>query len=288
MNRKATRLSQCALLALTFACVVLISGCGGGGSSDGTMPQPQGPPGTVDTSFGSAGKLITNIGDHIALLPLPQEPAVFRYESNGTPDVGFGLGGVAPSIGSFSAYHVALQSDGKIVAAGAVTAGLMGSQACALVRYLSDGTADPSFGDGGSAQCNFGAIDNRSFDVKVQPDARIVVAVFNGQIQSPDRIVRFDAKGAPDDSFGASGVVPAIGGMIAIQSDGKIVVARWEFTGCTLWRLDAAGAHDPTFGQGGQVVWDLPLAGGPGLRDSVATRRRDHRREKRRRGALPS
>ncbi len=144
-------------------------------------------PGDLDPSFGSSGKVTTDFG------------------------------------GSDAASAVAIQTDGRIVAAGR-----SGSGDFALARYNVDGSLDPTFGSSGMVMTDFGGSDAASA-VAIQPDGRIVTA---GRSGSGDfALARYNADGSLDPSFGSGGKVTTdFGGFdlalgVALQSDGKIVAA---------------------------------------------------------------
>jgi uncharacterized delta-60 repeat protein len=132
------------------------------------------------------------------------------------------------------------------------------------VTSASGGTAagglDPSFGLGGKVLTRFGSADARANAVAIQADGRIIVA---GQL-SPDgmlALARYDVDGTLDPAFGVAGKVTtditAPGFAVAIQSDGKIVVA-----GGVLLRYNTNGTPDATFGGDGVVeaaLHDLAL-----------------------------
>jgi len=137
--------------------------------------------GTLDSSFGVSGIVITQFESpqfgHVSATPysmvLQQDGkivlagvgnidggegfALARYNSNGTLDPSFGTGGkVTTEFGTLQqgfswafANSLALQVDGKIVAAGSAYLGQ--SENFALVRYNSDGTLDSSFGTSGQS-----------------------------------------------------------------------------------------------------------------------------------------
>ena len=90
----------------------------------------------------------------------------------GELDPSFGSGGIVSSFsgGAFSA--VAVQPDGKIVAAGSI--GAKGSN-FALRRYTSSGKLDRSFGAGGQVLTNFGG-DSGASALVVQADGKIVAS----------------------------------------------------------------------------------------------------------------
>jgi uncharacterized delta-60 repeat protein len=178
----------------------------------------------------------------------------------------------------------ALQPDGKIVVAGAVT-GSGGSQTIALVRYLPDGQLDTSFG---AAKAGIVALDPG-----LQIDAASAVAVVNDPGQADDgrivvvgtwfdpqaantrelALVRFLADGSLDSTFGAAGVAldttspDAQGVALAIQHDGSIVVGGISNGGTITQPIDSAfverftgsGAPDSTFAVEGLSA---PLFGG--------------------------
>src|SRR5439155_26367351 len=88
-----------------------------------------------------AGKQNDGTWDNVALA---------RYLPDGSPDLSFGTGGRGtPQVGRDvrAAWGVAVQPDGKVVAAGSAN-GDQG-ELLALLRYLPDGSPDGAFGAGG-------------------------------------------------------------------------------------------------------------------------------------------
>lgn len=94
----------------------------------------------------------------------------------GDPVTSFGAGfvrdGFGPGSDSFKA--VALQPDGKIVAAGTSHNGSI--NVFVVARYLSDGSPDASFGSGGSITTAVGFDDNAAHAVAIDGSGNIVVA----------------------------------------------------------------------------------------------------------------
>ena len=95
-----------------------------------------------------------------------------RYNVDGSLDVNFGSDGRVPA--EFAAWDVALDSGGKIVAAGA------SGDDFAVARYNADGSLDESFGSGGKVVTDFDNGGDYVFAVAVQPDHRIVVVGDSG------------------------------------------------------------------------------------------------------------
>ncbi len=134
-----------------------------------------------------------------------------------------------------------------------------------LVRYSRDGKRDPSFGQGPGSQLVVHQDPfQHSFDLAVGPDGKpVVTAADNG----PLVVARFDRAGHLDPTFGGGGVVawsaqatvhssPAV----AVQSDGKVVVAREAGPGLSggsdllVARYLPNGEPDPGFGSGGVAM----------------------------------
>jgi uncharacterized delta-60 repeat protein len=239
--------------------------------------------GVLDPSFGTGGRVTTDLGGGFAdAYALAQQPdgkivavghttvavgddfALVRYRTDGSLDPGFGTGGVVTTdfFGVFDhANAVALQRDGRIVAAGSAFSGsLPGHDDFALARYRTDGSLDPSFGTGGKVTTSIGEF-NRAWAVAVQHDGRIVAA---GYASGRFALVRYRTDGSLDPSFGTAGVVTTDvpGGAeeifgLTIQRDGRIVVAGYASGAFALARYDRNGALDPSFGTGGIVTTDF-------------------------------
>jgi uncharacterized delta-60 repeat protein len=182
-------------------------------------------PGDLDPSFGTAGLVTTDFG--------------------GRGD--FGLA-------------VALQSDGKIVAAGnSSSTGGAFSLSFALARYNPNGTLDPTFGSGGTVLTSFGGSLSAAADVAVQPDGKIVAVGF---VAGDFGIARYNANGTLDPTFGTGGLVTTdFGGFdqangVALQPDGRIVVVGPLQGEIGVARYNSDGSLDSTFGSGGKVVTD--------------------------------
>ena len=137
------------------------------------------------------------------------------------------------------AFAVAIQSDGKIVAVGAVDES--DANDFAVARYNSDGSLDPTFDGDGKVTTDFAGHFDYGKAVAIQSDGKIVVAGYTiDPVSSSDfALARYNADGSLDTTFGIGGKVTTdfIGNWdqatsIAIQNDGKIVVAGWA---CLRW-----------------------------------------------------
>ena len=201
------------------------------------------------------------------LIPLAMALAVWlsapAHAAAGSLDGTFGSGGkVTTSFpGGSLGNAVAIQPDQKIVAVGA-TAGPYDNGAFAVARYAPDGTLDPAFSADGMVTTVIGGGGDEARSVAIQANGKIVVA------GTEDRqwvvVVRYLPDGRRDPAFGSHGVVRTnlartgfdIGYDVAIQSDGKIVVAGVAGTGdFAVLRYRLNGTLDPTFGDGGKVLF---------------------------------
>ena len=176
-------------------------------------------------------------------------------------DPAFGTDGKVTTPGLGGAETVAIQPDGKIVAAGPSS----------LARYNSDGTLDSSFAQTGSLRTGISAgFLGDACDVALQPDGSIVVVGVkdNGSATGEDFAVqRYTASGTADPNFGTGGTVTTdFNGStdrayaVAVQPDGKIVVAGHATNAArtgidiALARYTSDGSLDPSFGTAGRVA----------------------------------
>jgi uncharacterized delta-60 repeat protein len=182
--------------------------------------------GTLDPSFGHNGKVISDLGSYggARAVAIQSDGKIIasggganafvlaRYTAHGRLDSSFGRNGIVrTSFGRVTeAYAVAVQPDGRIVAAGGAGGYL------ALARYRANGVLDPTFGDGGTVSTRGAA-----FAMAIQRDGAIIVAGGDSVMRS------YTARGTLDMSFGKGGKASTgygEGSQIAIQPDGAIVV----------------------------------------------------------------
>ncbi|KQT13097.1 hypothetical protein ASG40_19865 [Methylobacterium sp. Leaf399] len=211
--------------------------------------------------------------------------AVVRYNADGSLDTTFGIGGTVLTPvgvndgGEAKAYGVTVQADGKIVLAGYARDGSDYDVGFAVVRYDADGTLDTDFGDGGKVFTADGFGEDLEFarSVTVQADGRIVVAGNgrDGDGSSDFAVVRYNADGSLDTGFGDSGKIITdlgadrtytIGNSVTVQADGRIVVAGYSESDVgrdfAVVRYNADGSFDSDFGTDGKVL--TPFGAGKG------------------------
>ncbi len=164
-------------------------------------------------------------------------------------DHAFGHGALITPIGRLShAEALAIQPDGKLVAAGYTTTTDDGDYDFALVRYNPDGTLDPTFGNGtGTVITTFDGLNSDyAADLAIQPDGKLVVA--------GSALARYNPDGSLDTTFGnGTGSVEVMGHMLqalALQSDGGLVT-----TGQAILRYHPDGTVDTHFNDGAIFVF---------------------------------
>lgn len=211
--------------------------------------------GSLDTTFDIDGKVMTPTeagklsGSAVAMQPdgkilvagtadleVLRTFALVRFNINGSIDTTFGLGGiVSTQIGVLEdqAYAVAAQPDGKIVVAG------YSWNNFAIVRYDINGKSDETFGTDGIVITPVGDYGGHGHSLAIQPDGKILVAGGSKNGSYNDfTVVRYTINGRLDTTFDSDGIVytsfgtnNSFGHSMALQSDGKIVVAGYASNG---------------------------------------------------------
>lgn len=177
----------------------------------------------------------------------------------GDPDPAFN-GGIPATISfpgaAFQVNDVALQSDGRIIAAGKKGGSV------AVVRFNVDGTLDTTFGNQGLFESNRGP-EARS--VAIAPDGKIVLALgyADGLDTVAMKVARVLGNGSSlDTAFGVGGVAHVFrfadswANAVAVQNDGKVVVAGGWISGnedVVVARYNLNGSPDTTFDDDGMI-----------------------------------
>ena len=212
------------------------------GNSRFLVARLNGAKGSFDSSFGSAGKVLTQIGTR-----------------SGTAE---------------QASALAIQSDGKIVVGG------QAADSSRHIRFLvarlnaSNGAFDSNFGSAGKVLTQLGGGSqpaSAASSLAIQPDGKILAGGnASPASENPAFLVeRLGATGTPDASFGSGGkVLTQLGGgfnafsavaSLALQPDGNVVAGGVVTdadgdNALLLARLSGAnGDFDSTFGDGGEA-----------------------------------
>jgi uncharacterized delta-60 repeat protein len=244
------------------------------------------PDGSLDASFNGTGKLMTpfalynDLATAVTLQPdgklvvagrssngSNNDFALARYNTDGSLDTSFnGSGKVTTAIGpgDDEAYGLALQPDGKVVAAGLSRSG--NDTVFALARYNPNGSLDSSFNGNGKVVTLIAPGYSSANSLVLQPDGKLVAAgVAPGGSNYDFALARYNSDGSLDTSFNASGkVTTAIGSStddivdLALQPDGRLVAAGFSSNGSdndfAIARYNPDGSLDTSFGSAGKMT----------------------------------
>lgn len=163
-------------------------------------------------------------------------------------------------------HGIAIQADGKIVAAGHTA-----NDKAAVARYKTNGTLDTTFSGDGKLTYDFGGT-TRAWAVAIQTDGKIVVAGDTFASYADFALARYNSDGTLDTTFSGDGKQTTdffgksdIALAITIQANGKIVLAGLTFNDNTGYdfavaRYNTNGALDTTFSTDGKQTTDFSTA----------------------------
>jgi uncharacterized delta-60 repeat protein len=247
-------------------------------------------PGDLDPSFSGDGMVVRG-SDHGGLQEEPDfsglviqadggivaagDSGLVRFNSDGTYDDSFPTESQPPSLAA-----VTLQDDGKLLAAG--HAGHSYSEEDFLLRrYEPDGAPDATFAGDGTATTDFAAHEDQAKALAVQPDGKIVVAGYSVGLDSSDvpskdfALARYNPDGTLDSGFSHDGTrTTNFGGDdvaydVALQPDGRILVAGSSSGDFALARYEPNGRLDHTFSGDGRLTVRFGDRRGTGARALV-------------------
>jgi uncharacterized delta-60 repeat protein len=252
--------------------------------------------GSVDSAYGVSGLATLPAGMHypyygksLAIQPdgkavvagraQPGNLAVARLDLDGSLDASFGNGGSVTAGIPFAVGGIGLQSSGKVVVAGVnISRSPYRTGPAFAARFTATGALDS--GSGGFGQFVGGGEERAGYtvtsfgsggeyyyhDLAVQTDDKIVaIGYFRDSNGARLLVARYTADGVLDNTFNTVGYIllpRGTGSSIALQSDGKIVVAG-STAADTLGdmfvaRVNVNGTLDTTFGGGdGYAILDI-------------------------------
>src|SRR6185295_3344879 len=233
-------------------------------SGDGRQTTPFGP--FDDQAFGVA---LQSDGKSVAVGEVGGDFGLARHNPDGSLDASFsGDGRQTTDFGGFDrATGVAVQGDGKIVAAG-----FAAGDDFALARYNPNGTLDTSFSGDGKQTTDFGGVDFAA-GVALQGDGKIV-AVGQGTAGGDFALARYNPNGSLDASFSGDGRQTTDFGNcdfaagVALQGDGKLVAVGQGTAGgdFALARYNPNGSLDTSFSGDGRQTTDFVFGATDGAR----------------------
>ena len=231
------------------------------GHDDTPIVQRWGPDGKADALFNANAQASLSSGfGHTPLVEANTDGSVLvgavegstlrvtQLHADGTRDLSFGTDGMLtlqPPETLYSVRGLTSLADGSLFVR---TAG-------GLLKYTADGELDSHFGSNGILEFARGAAGT---DVAVQDDGKILLSTFTVPVYD-FTVLRFNADGSPDLSFGNQGSVTidvpgnyAVANAVAVQDDGRILLGGSAFANggsdFAAVRLNADGSLDSTFG----------------------------------------
>jgi uncharacterized delta-60 repeat protein len=158
---------------------------------------------------------------------------VLRFNSDGTPDLEFGMDGMTFTDFGNNGDHVyscALQQDGKIILAGNTKINdsftTPDDYDFAIARYNPDGTPDSTFGLNGKVITTLSSSVDHCSSIALQPDGKMLCT---GMSDSALALIRYDSNGELDAAFGSGGTfissdIAQFGNKVLVQQDNKVLV----------------------------------------------------------------
>ena len=252
---------------------IVVAGYGINGNTDGFSIARFNADGSLDNTFNGNGKVVTIVGFSSTAYSVKIQAdgkivaagktflnnssdsdfAFVKYNTDGSLDTTFGSNGrIATDINNSTdvLYDSAIQSDGKIVAAGYSTDPLSMLQSATLIRYNTDGSLDTTFGSSGKI-IQSGAANSSYAKLVIQSDRKIITT------GEGVPTIRYNPNGTVETTFQSAGSF--IANSLAIQSDGKVVAVGGSNRGdgnydFSVLRYNNDGTLDAVFGSGGKVV----------------------------------
>lgn len=245
--------------------------------------------GVLDNTFGGTGIVTVSLtgSDYAQALTIQQDGKylmagehcvgpttvmiAYRCNTNGTPDNTFGTNGtvqIQPG-GSNETYanDVIQLADGTILLGGSTRTGT--NMNFCIAKISATGTLVNTFGTNGIAITTLTPLDDDAYAMAVQSDGKILLAGRSGyQYSNPPSdfaMVRYNANGTIDNTFGTNGIVVwdvdqgDIFRDIEIQADGKIVVGGTSNGTFITARFNSNGTFDNSFGNSGVVTTTMSM-----------------------------
>jgi uncharacterized delta-60 repeat protein len=207
---------------------------------------------THDISLAPDGKILTS-------------SELLRLNEDGTLDDGFAPPLIAADIVQLTLQSIALQTNGNILVAGNFD-WVNGVRRPRIARLLPNGAFDQSFQPIIPTELDSQAIRFPSVAC-LQADQKILLwfsSFMPGQAGPSEsmNLVRLNPDGSRDNGFNLSmRFLPSdLGVQLALQRDGRIILARNSQTNSALLRLSTSGAADPSFhpvfaATNGTTIW---------------------------------
>jgi uncharacterized delta-60 repeat protein len=233
--------------------------------------------GSLDTNFGSGGIVVTDAdaqhynvfnaiavdesnrivaGGFVGVAGVDSDPAIVRYNPDGSLDKTFGVNGMVITIRN-PGLRDELQ-DILVTPTGKILSVSFSIDSILLMQHTPDGQADASFGKGGVVTLKHG-VSTFARSLTLDSEGKILVvgsAWLEGDANSVFVLARFNPDGSVDSTFGNNGIViidassgADWGYTVNVDANGKIIVGGITKSdqGIALFRYNPDGRPDPSF-----------------------------------------
>jgi uncharacterized delta-60 repeat protein len=213
--------------------------------------------GTIDTTFGTGGKIDTIAGyfgakqqsdgklillSRASAFDVTSNIVLTRFNTNGTIDNTFGTNGSLTT--DVAGYGFIDERNGKILL-GAGGASTTTFNIVKVNLYNSNGTIDNTFGTNGTIST--ATSNSLASGGILQTDGKVLLSV--GSVGGFGAIKRYNRDGSLDNNFGYNGVLLGASASLSQQSDGRILANE----GARVIRYNLDGSRDYTFGTNGKI-----------------------------------
>lgn len=249
--------------------------------------------GSIDTTWGPNGNGSTLPGPGNAIIYSAAKDAngniylqyhgtqkLTKLNSNGVVDTTWGDNGNAATI--IWNPTIIPQADGSVLFAGMYNAPNPADVNWGIQKFTSVGVLDTNFGTAGTTYVNINERQSKP-EVVVDANGKILITGYSwtvekGYLDYDFQVVRLNANGTPDNSFGEDGIISyspyseknvnnqyvadpttyEAFTAVALQDDGKIVLAGYDSKGSlVVSRMNPNGILDESFGSFGNAFAQL-------------------------------
>lgn len=210
------------------------------------------------------GKIIVTVNAYNSIL-------LYRFNSNGTLDLTFGLNGISTipvpiDYTNFYPIGASINEGGTIALLTTISDPMFSDMNYAVVQLNSEGILNSDFGNNGIVIGDLGTTQyDQPTNIRLQDNGKIIVSGYTSTSSNGKFVVvRHKADGSLDTTFNTTGITSVITGGpyrkaadVLIDSNGKIVVGGSIGDDFACWRLNVDGTIDASFGLNGIYKKDL-------------------------------
>ena len=222
----------------------------------------------------ASGKtLLAGYAMHLDEFPISSDFNVMQYTNNGNLDPEFNGNGIVTEYLESSNDNgriVLTRPDGQILLIGVQRyneINTIGSSDIIMAQYDPNGALDNAFGENGKIKIDLGPQSNSVRKAGLQPDGKLLILnqYYTFPSTTGHQVIRFDANGAIDTSFGADGVINLTNAVytdqtaLHVQEDGSFYTITYGYNPIDntepfafyLTSFDSEGHFNTSFGNGG-------------------------------------